>query len=79
MNDLLDLMHAADAIDSGRWLMKCPAHRGALASSLEVVLREGRYRLRCIAGCDPEAIFAAARSRISLAGEGCVTVTLEMP
>jgi len=67
--DLLDLLRAADAIDSGRWLMGCPAHRGALASSLEVVLHEGRYALRCIAGCNPDTILAAAVKRISRPGE----------
>lgn len=67
--DLLTLLHAADAVDSGHWLMRCPAHRGALASSLEVVLEAGRYRLTCMCGCMPDAILAAARTRVSPDGE----------
>ena len=65
MNDLLTLLHAADKLDSGQWLMRCPAHQGALASSLEVVLEAGRYRLTCMRGCTPQAILAAAISRVS--------------
>ena len=57
---LLALMHAAEAIDSGHWLMRCPAHRGASASSLEVTLDAGSYSLSCICGCSPAAILAAA-------------------
>lgn len=59
-DDIIALMHAADKVDHGRWLMRCPAHRGAMAASLEVVLVGGRYSLRCIAGCTPQAIVAAA-------------------
>ena len=61
---VLALMHAAEKVDSGRWLMKCPAHAGALSSSLEVVLEAGRYRLRCMAGCAPTNIIKAALARI---------------
>ncbi|WP_288060976.1 hypothetical protein [Thiomonas sp.] len=57
---LLALMHAAEAIDSGHWLMRCPAHGGASASSLEVILEGGRYSLACMSGCSPAAIIAAA-------------------
>ncbi len=57
---LLALMHAAEAIDSGHWLMKCPAHQGASSSSLEVRLSEGRYDMRCICGCKPDQVIAAA-------------------
>ena len=57
---LLALMHAAEAIDSGHWLMKCPAHQGASSASLEVRLSEGRYDLRCVGGCKPERVIAAA-------------------
>jgi hypothetical protein len=57
---LLALMHAAEAVDSGAWLMKCPAHGGASSASLEVRLSEGRYDLRCIGGCKPERVLAAA-------------------
>ena len=59
-HDLLPLMHAAEAIDSGHWLMKCPAHQGASSASLEVRLSEGRYDLRCVCGCKPERVIAAA-------------------
>jgi hypothetical protein len=62
--DLPDLLRAAEAIDGATVLMRCPAHGGALSSSLEVVFEAGRCRLRCIAGCTPDG-FAAARSRIS--------------
>ncbi|CDW96334.1 MULTISPECIES: hypothetical protein [unclassified Thiomonas] len=65
MNDLLTLLHAADKLDSGRWLMRCPAHRGALASSLEVTLEAGRYHLVCMCGCAPDQILEAARRAIS--------------
>ncbi|HML81976.1 MAG TPA: hypothetical protein PKE37_09450 [Thiomonas arsenitoxydans] len=58
--DIIALMHAADAVDAGHWLMRCPAHRGASASSLEVTLAAGRYTLRCNCGCSPAAIIAAA-------------------
>ena len=57
---LLALMHAAEAIDSGHWLMQCPSHAGASAASLEVTLDAGRYGLRCIGGCAPERILDAA-------------------
>ncbi len=58
--DIIALMHAAEAIDSGHWTMRCPAHRGAGASSLEVALECGRYHLLCMCGCSPAAIIAAA-------------------
>lgn len=58
--EIIALMHAAEAIDSGHWLMRCPAHRGASASSLEVTLAAGRYTLHCNCGCSPAAIIAAA-------------------
>ncbi len=61
--DIIALMHAAEAIDSGYWTMRCPAHRGAGVSSLEVTLECGRYHLRCMCGCSPcspAAIIAAA-------------------
>lgn len=58
--DIIALMHAAEAVDSGHWLMRCPAHRGASASSLEVTLDTGRYTLHCNCGCSPAAIIAAA-------------------
>ena len=57
---VLALMHAAEAIDSGHWLMQCPAHAGASAASLEVILSQGRYTLTCMGGCAPERILAAA-------------------
>jgi hypothetical protein len=67
---LLALMHAAEAIDSGHWLMKCPAHAGASAASLEVRLCDGRYDLRCICGCKPERVIAAALALAQAKVEG---------
>ncbi|MDE2268802.1 MAG: hypothetical protein KGL33_07295 [Betaproteobacteria bacterium] len=67
---LLALMHAAAAIDSGRWLMRCPAHRGASASSLEVILEGGRYALSCMCGCSPAAIVAAALALAQAKADG---------
>ena len=63
--DLPNLRRAAEAIDSAIVLMRCPAHRGAISFSLEAVFEFGRLRLRCIAGCTPDAILAAARLRVS--------------
>ena len=68
--DIIALMHAAEAIDSGRWLMRCPAHRGASASSLEVTLDAGRYTLHCNCGCSPAAIIAAALALAQAKADG---------
>ncbi|MDA8260743.1 MAG: hypothetical protein M0Z99_34775 [Betaproteobacteria bacterium] len=70
---LLALMHAAEAIDSGRWLMQCPAHAGASAASLEVVLSHGRYTLTCMCGCAPERVLAAALALARAKLEGSAT------
>ena len=67
---LLALMHAAEAIDGGHWLMRCPAHRGASASSLEVILEGGRYSLACRCGCSPAAIIAAALALAQAKADG---------
>jgi hypothetical protein len=67
---LLALMHAAEAIDSGHWLMRCPAHGGASASSLEVILSQGRYTLTCMCGCAPERILAAALALAQAKADG---------
>jgi hypothetical protein len=67
---LLALMHAAEAIDSGHWLMKCPAHQGASSASLEVRLCEGRYALRCVGGCKPERVIAAALDLVQAKVDG---------
>lgn len=64
-SDLLTLLRAATSIDQGCLLMRCPAHRGGLSSSLEVVWDAGRLRLRCMAGCSPEAIMRAAQHHTS--------------
>lgn len=71
--DIIALMHAAEAIDSGHWLMRCPAHGGASASSLEVILSQGRYTLTCMCGCAPERILAAALAMVQtrVAGQEC--------
>lgn len=63
--DIIALMHAAEAIDSGHWIMRCPAHEGASAS-LEVTLGHGRYQLLCRCGCKPHEIMSAALARIGL-------------
>ncbi|MDE2268575.1 MAG: hypothetical protein KGL33_06125 [Betaproteobacteria bacterium] len=68
--DIIALMHAAEAIDSGHWLMRCPAHRGASASSLEVTLEGGRYALACMCGCAPERILAAALALAQAKADG---------
>jgi len=67
---IIALMHAAEAIDSGHWLMRCPAHCGASASSLEVTLDAGLYTLHCICGCSPAAIFAAALALAQAKADG---------
>lgn len=67
---LLALMHAAEAIDSGHWLMQCPGHAGASAASLEVILSQGRYTLTCMGGCAPERILAAALALVQAKLEG---------
>jgi hypothetical protein len=67
---LLALMHAAEAIDSGHWLMKCPAHQGASSASLEVRLSEGRYDLRCVGGCKPDLVIAAALALVQAKVDG---------
>ena len=68
---LLALMHAAEAIDSGHWLMQCPGHAGASAASLEVILSRGRYTLTCMCGCAPERILAAALALVQAKVAGC--------
>ena len=60
--EIIALMHAAEAIDSGYWIMRCPAHRGA-SSTPEVALADGRYRLHCRCGCTPQQIVQAARAK----------------
>jgi hypothetical protein len=65
VDDIVALMHAAEAIDSGDWIMRCPAHEGASAS-LEVTLSHGRYQLLCRCGCKPQAIMNAALARLGL-------------
>ena len=67
---LLALMHSAEAIDSGHWLMKCPAHQGASSASLEVRLGEGRYDLRCVCGCQPDLVIAAALALVQAKVDG---------
>ena len=67
---LLALMHAAEAIDSGHWLMQCPGHAGASSASLEVILSGGRYRLICMDGCAPGGILAAALALVQARLEG---------
>ena len=67
---LLALMHAAEAVDSGFWLMKCPAHAGASAASLEVRLSHGRYDLRCVGGCKPDLVIAAALALVQAKVDG---------
>jgi hypothetical protein len=57
---LLEVLHAADKIDSGHWRMRCPAHQGEMSSSLEVSLEAGRFRLVCACGCTTDEILHAA-------------------
>jgi hypothetical protein len=57
---LLEVLHAADKIDSGHWRMRCPAHQGEMSSSLEVSLEAGRFRLVCACGCTTDEILRAA-------------------
>ncbi len=62
--DLLTILRAAERIDRGEWLMRCPAHRGAWSSSLELRLDAGRYTLRCMAGCSVDAVLQAALRKL---------------
>ena len=64
--DIIALLRAAEAIDSGHWIVRRPAHRGASAS-LEVTLRHGRYLLLCRCGCKLHEILSAALARLALA------------
>ncbi len=57
---LLEVLHAADKIDSGHWRMRCPAHHGEISSSLEVSLEAGRFHLVCACGCTTDEILRAA-------------------
>jgi hypothetical protein len=41
------------------WIAQCPAHDDK-QSSLSVSHKDGKWLLKCHAGCDIEAIFAAA-------------------
>jgi hypothetical protein len=63
-HDVLLLMRAAEKVDSGHWLMRCPAHGGRSSASLEVFLAGGRYTLHCIAGCTPDLILQSALERL---------------
>ncbi|MHB1669235.1 hypothetical protein [Thiomonas sp.] len=58
---LASIQEGVDQIDSAHIVMKCPAHRGALTSSLEVTLAAGRLEMYCMCGCPPDRILAAAR------------------
>ena len=69
--DVLAVMHAAEAVDEGYWTMRCPAHGGGSASTLEVTLRAGRYTLRCHYGCTPEQVIAAAIRRLDAQCYAC--------
>ena len=69
--DVLAVMHAADAVAAGRWIMRCPAHGGSSASSLEVTLSDGRYILHCAFGCTPEQIVQAALDRLRAKCDSC--------
>lgn len=75
--DVLAVMHAAEAIDEGHWTMRCPAHGGGSASTLEVTLRAGRYTLRCRYGCTPEQIIAAAIRRQDARCNSCEVQALQ--
>lgn len=66
---VLALMHAAEKIDRGHWLMKCPAHRGDGGATLEVHLEAGRYALHCIGGCKPDAVIRAAIESVHSKGD----------
>lgn len=56
---LASIQEGVDQIDSAHIVMKCPAHRGALTSSLEVTLVAGRLEMHCMCGCTQDKILAA--------------------
>ena len=70
-DDILAVLHAADAIDRGRIVMRCPAHHGGAASTLEVHLAAGRYELRCAYGCTAEEVVQAALDALRNKCETC--------
>lgn len=55
------LRWAATRVDSGRWILQCPAHHGKSSKSLELSLWEGRLTVTCLCGCATEDILANAR------------------
>ena len=64
MNDeakFLALLHAAKRVDCGHFLMRCPAHRGGFASSLDVWFEAGRLHMHCICGCSEQRVMDAVR------------------
>ena len=69
--DVLAVLHAADVLDEGRILMRCPAHTGSVSASLEVTLNAGRYSLRCRYGCSPEKVLQAALDKLKNKCETC--------
>ena len=67
--NLITILRAATSIDSGTWWMRCPAHRGAWSSSLQVRWSEGRLQMHCIAGCSAADILCAAEAVRKASGD----------
>lgn len=58
-DEFLQRFRAAATTEPDNWFANCPAHRDENAS-LNIKIKDGKVLLHCFAGCQPEAIVAAA-------------------
>jgi len=59
-HQLLQFFEGVRRIGNGRWIVKCPAHKDKTPSLSIRKTDDGKYLLKCWAGCDTENVLAAA-------------------